>query len=270
MGFTRLVSAALLAATILLALLAPACKGGGGGGPVTVNSIMLNPAAPSTSTLIQLSASITAPGRSVSSLSKEWRVSAGSLSASAPDFAFILRATAKEALATSLTTTNDTVYWIAPAAAGAATITLTVLDGTKTVTAQVGASPVTLSVTDGAGGTKICTVRANSVADLYQAAFRINYSSAWHPTAATAGDFLGSASERLFIGLVNQNGFVPCALTKRGSVPGNDGSGTLATVTFAPAAGGASSLREASAQPFSLGLVILRNSQDEPIQVPEG
>src|SRR5512138_2484721 len=123
MGFLRVLSAAIAAALVLLACAVPSCKGGGGGQPVTIDSISLNPAAPSTSTMVQLSASITAPGRSVSALSKQWSVSAGSLSASAPDFAFILRATAKEAAATTLTTTSDTVYWIAPATAGAAMIT---------------------------------------------------------------------------------------------------------------------------------------------------
>jgi hypothetical protein len=144
-------------------------------------------------------------------------------------------------------------------------IKLEVSGQSKEITANVTASPVTMSVVDGtAAGTKDCIVRVTDITDLYQAAFRINFSSAWHPTAAVQGDFLGAPTETLWLGLINQNGFVPCALTKRGSAPGNDGTGILATITFAPVAG-ASAARGASEQPFSMGLVMLRTSKDSPI-----
>jgi hypothetical protein len=46
-------------------------------------------------------------------------------------------------------------------------------------------------------------------------------------------------------------------------VPGNDGTGDLAKITFA--ASGTSSARSVSNVPFELGLVMLRTSKDEAI-----
>ena len=46
-----------------------------------------------------------------------------------------------------------------------------------------------------------------------------------------------------------------------------DGSGTLATVTFDPASS-TSWAREAADVPFSLSMIVLRNSQGQPIAVP--
>jgi len=60
---------------------------------------------------------------------------------------------------------------------------------------------------------------------------------------------------------------VPCAITRKGNVAGVDGSGTLATINFDPTAG-TSAARELSAAPFELSLVMLRNSGDQPINVP--
>lgn len=245
------------------ALLASCGGGGGGGGAITVNSVNLNPAAPAAGSVVALT--VGASGTGASSAMKDWTVSTGTLQLTQPDFSLLLRETAlaRGASAANLSTTQGTVYWITPAGGGAATVTCAIGSSTKSRSVTLGSSPVTLSVTDAAGGKKTCTVQANNVTDLYQAAFRINYSSAWQPETAARGNFLGPAANTLFIGLTNQSGFVPVAITKKGDVAGTDGTGTLATITFKPKA--ASSAREALDLPFDLGLVILRNSKDQPI-----
>ena len=110
--------------------------------------------------------------------------------------------------------------------AGNATISLTVDSASKSRDVTFGASPVTLSVSDGDNGAKICTVQVNDVDDLYQAAFRINFSSAWEPVLAEAGPFLGGEDDILFFDMTNQTGFVPVAVTRKGNVTGVDGSGS--------------------------------------------
>jgi hypothetical protein len=259
----------LLIVLSALALGLSACHGGSGtpADQLKIVSINLNPATANAGSVVQLTATYSGVSGGTSSLVKNWTVSNGTISTTKPDFSLILRGTAKVASASSASTTASTVYWITPLTATSATVKLEVSGQSKTITANVTASPITMSVTDGeTAGTKVCTVKATNITDLYQAAFRINYSSAWHPTSAVQGDFLGTPAQTLFLGLTNQNGFVPCALTKRGSVPGNDGTGTLATITFAPVAG-ASAVHGASDQPFGLGLVMLRTSKDGAIDL---
>jgi hypothetical protein len=248
-------------AMLALALTASSCDGGGGTTPTVINSITLNPGTVAAGAVIQLSASIT--GADASAI-KTWSVSAGQLSTAAPDFGLVLRSTAKAASATSVSTANGTVYWLTPSAPGSATITLAVGGATKTQTVNVGASPIVMELTDAAGGKKLATVRVNGVTDLYQAAFRVTYTSAWQPESAVQGDFLGTTSDTLFIGLTNQTGFVPISITRKGNVSGVDGSGVLARITFAPASG-TSSAREVSSVPFDLNMIVLRNSKDQPI-----
>lgn len=259
-------SGAFLALVLLLAL--SACGGGGGSKAVSITSINLNPGTPAAGTVVALSATISAPSGDPNSLTKAWTVSAGTLSQTAPDFSLILRDTAKAASANSLSTTAATVYWLVPASAGNATISLAVDTATKSRDVSFGASPVTLSVSDGANNAKIVTIQAHEVTDLYQAAFRVNFSSAWSPVQADPGDFLGADTDILFFDMTDRNGFVPIAITRKGGAAGVDGSGTLATITFSPAAGSSSASRAASdaASPFGLGLVVLRNSADEPIR----
>jgi hypothetical protein len=254
----------LVMVLLALAALLAACKGPSDPGEVTIVSINLNPAAVTAGSIVTLTASISAPGQSVSSLNKHWAVTSGSLSLEQPDFNLLLRATAKATDAAFVDTTNSTIYWVAPSS-GQATITLTVDTATKTRSLSVGASPITMSVT-GEGSSRTVTVTANNVTDLYQAAFRVNYSSAWTAASASAGDFLGSASQVLWLGLTNQSGFVPCALTRKGNVAGVDGSGTLATIVFNAKAGSSTDHAVANA-PFELGLVMLRDSHDQPISL---
>jgi hypothetical protein len=262
MGAVRFLTLVLVGA---LALGAVACNGGGGSstGGLKIVSLVLNPSAPTTGSVVQLSATYSGVN-STAGLIKNWTVSAGTLTTSKPDFGLLTRQTAKAASESSASTTASTVYWITPTAATTATVKLVVEGVTKEMSASVAASPVSLSVTSGDGGSKICTVRVTNITDLYQAAFRINFSSAWQPVSATPGDFLGSTDQIVWLGLTNQNGFVPCAISKRGSVPGNDGTGTLATITFTPVAA-VSSARGASSVPFDIGLVLLRTSKDEAI-----
>ena len=88
--------------------------------------------------------------------------------------------------------------------------------------------------------------------DLYQAAFRINYSSAWRVDSVEQGDFLGPEAETLFIGLTNQSGFVPVSITRLGNAAGVDGDGVLATIVFEP-----TGTASASSVPFDLAAPML-------------
>lgn len=256
-----------LTALLLITSALFACGGGGGGGDdVRITSIDLNPATVTAGSIIAVSASISAPGQSVSSLVKNWNVSAGSLSVDAPDFSLLLRQTARGVSAAEVSTTGNTVYWIAPATGGSATISVAVEGDTESLTVTIGASPVTLSVASGAGGSKTCTISANNVTDLYQAAIRLSFTGAWTPTAVTAGDFLGAEEDILTLAMLNQNGFVPLAITRKGNVAGVDGSGILAVITFDPAGGG-SSVSQAADQPFVLEIMDLRDSNNQPISI---
>jgi len=255
-----------LTALVLVAATLDSCGGGGGGGndEVRVTAINLNPAAVTAGSIITLTASISAPGQSVGSLVKNWNVSAGTLSANAPDFSLLLRQTARGASAASVSTTSDAVYWVAPASGGSATISVQVAGDTESINVTIGASPVTLSVTSGAGGKKTCTISANNVTDLYQAAFRLSYASGYQPVEATAGSFLGGANDILTLALTNQNGFVPMAITRKGNAAGVDGSGVLATITFNPVQA-AASVSQTAPRPFVLEIMDLRDSNDQPL-----
>lgn len=249
----------LLATAATLAVFA-GCGGGGSKTPVVINNIVLNPGTVAAGAVIELTANTT--GAAASDI-KTWTVSSGQLSANQPDFALLLRGTAKAASSSSLSTPNSRVYWIAPSTAGTATITLAIGSANKSQNVSVGASLVTMELSDASGGRKVATVRVNGVSDLYQAAFRVTHTSAWQAESVQQGDFLGNTASTLFLGLTNQTGFVPVAITRKGNVSGVDGSGTLARITFAPRS--TSSVREASNVPFDIGLVQLRDSQDRLI-----
>jgi len=223
------------ALALALAAMALAC---GGGTPqpsteVRIVSINLNPAAVVAGTVVELTASISAPGQSLAELTKNWSVTAGSITTTPPEFGLLIRATAQGANS-AVSTTRNSVYWTVPAEAGPATVTLSAGEDTESKTVNVGDSPLTLSVSTTGEGNKLCTVRANDVSDLYFAGFRVNYSGGWNPVTADRGDFLGAEADTLFLGLTNQSGFVPVAVSRRGDAAGVDGSGVLATVEFAP------------------------------------
>jgi hypothetical protein len=249
---------------LTLSIAAVSCGGGGnGGGGVNIVSISTNPASVSAGTVVELSAQINS-SQNPGNLIKNWTVSSGTLSTTAPDFSLLLRATAKGTSSSSASTAQNVVYWLTPTTVDQATITLEVESSTKTLTVSIGENPVTMSVTTGDGGAKTCSINANDMTDLYQAAFRVNFHSGWTPSAVEPGSFLGTAENILWLGLTDQAGFVPFAITRKGDAAGVDGSGTLARITFQPVSSG-SSVSTTADQPFDLAVVVLRNSQNEPI-----
>jgi hypothetical protein len=255
----------------LAALLLLSCKsGGGGGGDVRIVSINLNPEIAVAGTVVELTASISAPGQSIGDLTKNWSVSAGFVTTTAPEFGLLVRETAQGG-GSAVSTTRSSVYWTVPATAGQATITLAVGGDSESRTVSVGDSPLTLSVSTTGDGNKLCTIRANEVNDLFFAAFRVNYSGGWNPVTATRGDFLGGDSDTLFLGLTNQAGFVPVAVSRTGSAAGADGSGVLATVEFAPASttSAANSIDYGEPdRPFELEGALLVTSAGPEIKTP--
>jgi hypothetical protein len=248
-------------ALLALCLALTSCFGGSKTTTAQVNQINVDPGTPAAGSLVQVNADVSGTG--AASATKNWSVSAGSLSVEPPDFGLILRGTAKAGSAATLNTTAATVYWLAPVGGGSATLTVTVGDSSKSRTVNLGSSPISITVAD-SGANKQVTVQASNVTDLYQAAFRVTHSSAWKPKTVAAGDFLGAPADVVFFELRNQNGFVPVAISRKGNATGVDGSGTLATITFEPV-GGTSSARDVSAIPFDLDFIVLRDSNDQPI-----
>ena len=190
---------------------------------------------------------------------KNWSVTAGSLMINPPDFSLTLRETAKSTSETSVSTTASTVYWMVPASAGSADVTVNVEGASRTLKVNFGASPVTMAVNSGSNGQRIVTVSASDINDLFGAAFRVNYGDSYSPVSVEAGDFLGSAGEILFLGLDNQADFVPVAITKKQGASGASGSGVLATITFEPTSG--TSRSSSQAESFELGSLFFIDSK---------
>jgi hypothetical protein len=79
-------------------------------------------------------------------------------------------------------------------------------------------------------------VRANSVSDLYGAAFDLRYpSTVLRFVRATPGTFLAGASLQA---IESPTGTVVIGISKLGSVPGSTGSGVLMTLEFQATASG--------------------------------
>ena len=265
-------------AVIIVLAFAAAC-GGGGKGPVvkpienptssTIQSINFSPASITTGTVVEVSASYT-NASAFEGASKEWMVGGGSISEQPPDFDLVLRETAgvKSASAT-LTTTAQEVYWLTPTRPGSYNVSLRIGNAYLTQTVEVTIAPVGLEIVPGTGGSVIVRVVGQGVTDLYQAAFRVVFNaSIYAPTEVTPGTLLGGSDDILFLGLTNQNGFVPIAITRKGSVSGVDGSGVLAEVVFTP--------REASRAAASIGIsgfelprYVLRDSSGQEFYTSE-
>jgi len=113
----------LLVLVAVLAALVLSCGKGKQPSEISVVSINTNPATVSTGAVVELTASISAPGRSVSELTKHWSVTAGTLLATPPDFSLLLRGTAKATSESSLDTLASKVYWVTPSA-GTTTVTV--------------------------------------------------------------------------------------------------------------------------------------------------
>ncbi len=267
----------ILSAMAMFALLT-ACGGGGGNKsdkkiypPGTlpesraIQSIDISPSSVSTGTVVELSATYTNPGTFKDS-SKLWQVEAGTLSEGAPDFDIILREVAGlKGASASLSTTAEQVYWFTPAAPGSYKVSLKIDNASLERTVDVTSSPVYLEVVPGEEDTLIVRILGRDVSDLYQGAFRVLFNpSLYKPLSVQPGDLLGGPDDVLFLGLTNQNGFVPIGITRKGEVPGVNGSGLIAEAVFGR--------RTASHAPralaiagFELGLHIIRDSSGEPI-----
>jgi len=228
------------------------CGGGGGKRPepqptLSILSINLSPQDPSAGTVVELSATFNNPSLAVGK-TRVWEVSGGTIGETPPDFTLVLRQTAGlKNTSAVVRTTRDVVYWLTPTEPGKYTVTLTVGSVSRSREVSVSATPIALSILQDDGTHIVVSVKAVSVTNLYQAAFRVNFDSTkYTPTSVTPGNFLGSSQEILFLGLTNQNGFVPVGITRKGDAPGVSGSGELARISF--------SRKSTSRSPSALGL----------------
>ncbi len=244
------------------------CGGGGKKPPqpppaplLVIESIDFEPINVSVSTAVVVSATYNNPSLA-QGREKVWAVSGGSLSSEKPDFGLMIRNVAgiKETGAT-VSTKKDSVYWFTPSSPGDYTVTLTVAGATKKVSVRVLASPLVLDVLSEEDGGRTVIVRASNVSNLYQAGFRVIYDTTlYSPTSVASGSFLGSQADILFIGLTNQAGFVPIAITRKGNAGGVSGSGELARVAFRRVSNTSGLMRRGSilgVAGFELGFFIL-------------
>lgn len=235
-------------AIILMAAVLAACGGGGGKkSPVvnpivnptssTIQSLNFSPAAITTGTVVEITAAYT-NASAFENASKQWMVGGGTISEQPPDFDLVLRETAGiKAASATLTTTASKVYWLTPTKPGSYNVSLRIGNAFLVQTVEVTAAPIGLEVLPGEGDSVVVRVMAQNVSNLYQAAFRVVFNaSVYTPAEAAPGTLLGGEDEVLFLGLTDQNGFVPMAITRKGDVDGVDGSGVLAQVVFVPKA----------------------------------
>jgi len=219
--------------SIIIALaLFSACGGGGGKSPIvkpidtptssTIQSLNFSPANVTTGTVVEVSATYT-NASAFESAAKLW---------------LVLRETAGiKATSATLTTTASKVYWLTPTRPGSYNVSLRIGNAYLVQTVEVTTAPIGLEVLPGEGNSVVVRVVAQDVTNLYQAAFRVVFNaSIYAPTEVTPGTLLGGSDDILFIGLTNQNGFVPIAITRKGSAGGVSGSGVLAEIVFTPKA----------------------------------
>jgi hypothetical protein len=234
--------------SIIIALaLFSACGGGGGKSPIvkpidtptssTIQSLNFSPANVTTGTVVEVSATYT-NASAFESAAKLWLVGGGTISEQPPDFDLVLRETAGiKATSATLTTTASKVYWLTPTRPGSYNVSLRIGNAYLVQTVEVTTAPIGLEVLPGEGNSVVVRVVAQDVTNLYQAAFRVVFNaSIYAPTEVTPGTLLGGSDDILFIGLTNQNGFVPIAITRKGSAGGVSGSGVLAEIVFTPKA----------------------------------
>ena len=266
--------------TIILAVLAAAaaftisCNGGGGGHvfptgtlptSAAIQSLNISPSSVTTGTVVEVTATYTNAAY-FEDQSKAWDATGGTLTESAPDFDIVLRGTAgiKSANAT-LSTVSSRVFWFTPSTPGNYTLKLTIGKATLSRVVAVTSSPIYLEVAPGASNTTIVRIMGRDVNDLYQGAFRIIFNAdRFTATEAKAGSLLGAPADILFLGLTNQNGFVPIGITRKGAVQGVSGSGVIAEVTFTnkTASLTTSSLAVAG---FEMGLYLIRDHEGATI-----
>lgn len=266
--------------TIIFAVLAAAaaltisCNGGGGGHvyppgtlpqSAAIQSLNISPSSVTTGTVVEITATYTNAAY-FEDQTKLWEATGGTMTESAPDFDMVLRGTAgiKSASAT-LSTVSSRVFWFTPSTPGSYTLKLKIGTASLSRTVAVTSSPIYLEVAPGASNTTIVRIMGRDVNDLYQGAFRIIFNAdRFTPTEAKAGSLLGAPADILFLGLTNQNGFVPIGITRKGEVQGVNGSGVIAEVTFTnkTASLTTSSLAVAG---FEMGLYLIRDHEGATI-----
>ncbi len=235
--------------------------GGGGSGSVSIKGIILNPASPGASALVQIISDAVSTSTPISDRAKVFSVTGGTLYETEPDFSLVIRGTAQASESRTLSTKKNRVYWITPASTGEVTIKLTIGETSKERKVNIGNALASLSITEDNQGRKIVTVTANNVSDLFQAAFRINYhSSKYTVVSVDKGEFMGS--DALFIGEKDKTpvGQVAVSLSRKRNDSGVSGSGVLARIIFAEKS--TSEVKDTSASAaFAIDYIKLVNSK---------
>jgi len=266
----RIVS--LLLPVIALSVLA-GCNGGGsqapdqdaGSGVVSIRDIILDPASPGSTALVELTIDAVATVTPVSQRTKLYAASGGTLYEEQPDFSLVMRGSAQTNEPSTISTKSNRIYWITPASGGKVTLSITISGVNFNKEVVIGNSLATLSVGQDDSGRKVVTVTASNVEDLFQAAFRVNYkTSKYTVVTVEQGDFLGS--DALFIGEKSKTplGVVAVSLSRKRGQGGVSGSGVLARVIFAEKE--ASAVKETSVSAaFSLEYITLLDSSGIPL-----
>ncbi|MEP0813697.1 MAG: hypothetical protein HRF49_03405 [bacterium] len=260
-----LVSIALISVIALAA-----CNGGGkdgtpppdNNGVVTINDLIVNPAQPGATSLVEITLDAAATVTPIEQRTKTYTATGGTLYAEQPDFTLVLRNSAQAGPAT-LSTKQNKIYWITPATPVQVTLTVEVGGKTHSKVVSIGNSLATMSIEE-QGSNKVVTVSVNGVSDLFQAAFRVNYqTSKYTAVSVEKGDFLGSGA--LFIGLPDKLvGSVPVSISRKRGEGGSNGNGVLARIIFAPKT--TSGVRDTSASAaFDFEYVELRDSSGDLI-----
>ena len=264
----------ILAFVLMFVFAVSACnkggsKKGGGGSPgdsVNVRDIIVNPATPATTALVELTVDASATGTPVSERVKLFTVTGGSLHESLPDFTMVLRGISQAGGSTTLSTRQNRVYWVTPATSGEFTLTAAIGERSAQKKVVIGNSAASMSVSTDAQGRKVVTVSANGVSNLFQAAFRINYQTAKYVCVGIEkGDLLGE--DTLFIGEKDKtpSGVVAVSISRKRGQDGASGTGVLARVIFAEKTLSAVEREASRTAAFDFEYVTLLDADGKPI-----
>lgn len=258
---------------LLLLLVLTACNKGGskgdGGTPndsVNVRDLIVNPAKPGTTSLVEITIDASATGTPVSDRMKLYTASGGSLYETQPDFTMVLRGISQTGGSASLVTKQNRIYWVTPATPGDFTLSAAIGDRSAQKSVVIGNSAATMSVTTDTQGRKIVTVSASGVTDLFQAAFRINYqTSKYTCVAIEKGDFMGS--DTLFIGEKDKTppGVAAVSITRKRGQGGVSGTGVLARLIFAEKTASGADREASRTSAFDFEYATLLDSNGQPI-----
>lgn len=240
--------------------------GGSPGDAVNVRDVIVNPATPGTTSLVEVTIDASATGTPVSDRMKLYTASGGTLYETTPDFTMVLRGISQTGGAASLTTKQNKIYWVTPASPGEFTLSAAIGDRSAQKRIVIGNSAATMSVTTDAQGRKVVSVSASGVTNLFQAAFRINYQqSKYTCVAVEKGDFLGS--DVLFIGEKDKTpvGVVAVSLTRKRGQGGVSGTGVLARVIFEEKKAASADREPSRTSAFDFEYVTLLDADGRPI-----